>query len=79
MPATSDLITNVPKVLNLSDFIITVIGLDQQLVETVKRRLERMIGTPQEAKKRRIIAWMQRRGHRWEVVSHVLREVELMR
>ena len=52
-------------------------GMDQQLVATIKRRLEGMIRVSKEAQKRRLIAWMQRRGHSWEVILAVMKEVGL--
>lgn len=54
-------------------------GLDQQLLETLRRRQELISNLPVEAQKRRLIGWLARRGHSWSVSASLLAELGLMR
>ena len=40
--------------------------------------MEGMGSLPRETQVRRLVGWMQRRGHRWNVIASVLREVGLL-
>ena len=52
-------------------------GLDQQLLGSVRRQAHLSRGLPPETRRRRLVAWLQRRGHTWGTVSALLRELHL--
>lgn len=54
-------------------------GPEIQLLNSVKAKLDSMTGLPEEAKKRRLVGWLQRRGHPWATVSELLRATSLSR
>jgi len=55
-----------------------VSGFDEQLVQTVQRRHDNMLGNvTSEAKRRRLSDWMRRRGHSWDVLSGVMDQIKL--
>ncbi|KAI3430451.1 hypothetical protein D9Q98_005046 [Chlorella vulgaris] len=49
---------------------------EQVLLEKVRGQWSRMAGLSEEARRRRFVAWMQRRGHQWEDTRHLLRQLE---
>ena len=53
-------------------------GLDRQLVETLQRRLDTMQGVPKQKQVSRLIGWLQRRGHKWDVISAALKQIGLL-
>lgn len=57
------------------DRLDTESGLDEQLIQTIQRRHQSMGALKKEVKSRRLIAWMQRRGHSWDVVSGVMKHI----
>lgn len=46
------------------------------LLQAARRQHQLTTGLPAEARKRRLLGWLQRRGHPWEVVSRVARRLE---
>lgn len=52
-------------------------GFDEQLVRTIQRRLDNMMGNvKKDTKRRRLSEWMQRRGHSWDVITGVLEQID---
>lgn len=51
-------------------------GPEQMLLEGVRRQWERMARLTEEARRRRFVAWMQRRGHRWDDIRGLLHQLE---
>jgi SOS response regulatory protein OraA/RecX len=45
---------------------------ESALLVAARRQYQLTAGLREEARKRRIVGWLQRRGHSWEVVSRVL-------
>jgi len=52
-------------------------GLDLQVLETAQRQAHLTRGLPSETRRRRLVAWLQRRGHSWDTISSLLRELAL--
>lgn len=52
-------------------------GLDLQLLETAQRQAHLTKGMPSETRRRRMVGWLQRRGHSWDTISSLLREMAL--
>ena len=46
------------------------------LLQSARRQHQLTVGLPAEARKRRIVGWLQRRGHPWDIVSRVVRRLE---
>lgn len=47
------------------------------LIDATRRQYQRAgSGISKEAKKRRLVGWLQRRGHSWDDIRHLLRLVE---
>jgi len=46
---------------------------ESALLVAARRQFQLTAGLSDEARKRRIVGWLQRRGHSWEVVSRVLK------
>ncbi|EIE24818.1 hypothetical protein COCSUDRAFT_62226 [Coccomyxa subellipsoidea C-169] len=51
--------------------------LDLQLLETAQRQAHLTKGMPSETRRRRMVGWLQRRGHSWDTISSVLSELAL--
>ena len=51
--------------------------LDLDLLESARRQTEVTRGMPLQTRRRRMVAWMERRGHSWDTISQVLRKLEL--
>ncbi|CAL8464146.1 g3681 [Coccomyxa elongata] len=51
--------------------------LDLQLLESAHRQAHLTRGMPSETRRRRMVAWLQRRGHSWDTISSLLRELAL--
>lgn len=52
-------------------------GLDRQLLEAVRRQAHLSRGLPRETRRRRLVAWLQRRGHTWGTVSALIQELHI--
>ena len=52
-------------------------GFDRQLLAAAQRQAQLTKGLPMETRRRRLVAWLQRRGHGWGTVSALLRELTL--
>ena len=53
-------------------------GFEEQIIQTIQRRLDSMRGSvSKETKRRRVSDWMLRRGHSWDVVNGVMRQVTM--
>lgn len=46
---------------------------ESALLVAASRQYQLTVGLSDEARKRRIVGWLQRRGHSWEVVSRVIK------
>ena len=51
--------------------------LDLDLLESARRQTEVTRGMPLQTRRRRMVAWLERRGHSWDTISQVLRNLEL--
>ena len=51
--------------------------MQAQLVAAAQRRLQMLSRHPKETRRRRLLGWLQRRGHPWGVCRDVLQEVGL--
>eukprot|EP00891_Asterochloris_glomerata_P009741 jgi/Astpho2/9741/Aster-03719 len=51
--------------------------LDLDLLESTRRQTEVTRGMPLQTRRRRMVAWLERRGHSWDTISQVLRKLEL--
>ncbi|KAL4422737.1 hypothetical protein ABPG75_008934 [Micractinium tetrahymenae] len=51
-------------------------GPEQQLLEDARRQWARMERLPEDARRRRLVAWLQRRGHRWDDIRGLLHQLE---
>lgn len=49
----------------------------EDLVRTAKKRVEFNRDVDRQSQRRRLVAWLQRRGHDWNTVASVLRAVDL--
>lgn len=47
-----------------------------ELLGQARRQHALSAGLPQEARRRRLVGWLQRRGHGWEDISRLLRQLE---
>jgi hypothetical protein len=47
------------------------------LLLTARSRLDSMQSLSAETRRRRLVAWLQRRGHGWDVITPLLRLLEL--
>ena len=52
-------------------------GFDQQLLAAAQRQAAQTRGMPLETRRRRMVAWLQRRGHSWGTVSALLKQLAL--
>ena len=50
-------------------------GLDEQLLATAQRQAALTKGLPAQTRRRRLVAWLQRRGHGWSTISALLDRV----
>ena len=46
------------------------------LLQTARARYQLTAGLPKEARRRRLISWLQRRGHAWDDLSRVVALIE---
>lgn len=51
-------------------------GPEQQLLADARRQWARMERLPEDARRRRLVAWLQRRGHRWDDIRGLLHQLE---
>lgn len=51
-------------------------GAEDALLQTVRRMGETMSGLAPEARKRRLVGWLQRRGHSWANIRHLLEQLD---
>ena len=51
--------------------------VDQQLLGSARRQAEASVTLPIEARRRRLVGWLQRRGHDWDTISRVLALLQL--
>ena len=49
--------------------------LKQELVDSAQRQVHLTRGSPLETRRRRLVAWLQRRGHSWDTISAILKEL----
>ena len=49
--------------------------LKQDLVSSAQGQAHLTRGLPSETRRRRLVAWLQRRGHSWDTVSAILKEM----
>jgi hypothetical protein len=49
---------------------------EAELLAAARRQRELTAGLSPEARKRRLVGWLQRRGHPWETVGRVVRQLE---
>ncbi len=56
---------------------VTAAGLKQDLVESAQRQAHLTRGIPSETRRRRLVGWLQRRGHTWDTISAILKELSL--
>ncbi len=49
--------------------------LKQDLVDSAQRQIHLTRGSPLETRRRRLVAWLQRRGHSWDTISAILKEL----
>jgi len=49
---------------------------ESALLQATRRQYQLTAGLPGEARKRRLVGWLQRRGHAWEDISKLLQLVE---
>lgn len=49
---------------------------EADLLAAARRQRQLTASLPPEARKRRLVGWLQRRGHPWETVTHVLRVLD---
>lgn len=47
------------------------------LLEGARRQADLSRGLPHETRKRRLVMWLQRRGHSWDTISGLLEQIEL--
>lgn len=45
------------------------------LLQAAARQYERSSGLPPEARTRRLIGWLQRRGHKWDDIKRVMQHI----
>lgn len=53
-------------------------ALGRELLDAARRRAAAMAGLPAEARRRRLLGYLQRRGHSWGVARQVLQALGLM-
>ena len=51
--------------------------LERHLVDGAHRQAQLSRGLPMETRRRRLIMWLQRRGHDWDTISKLLETVGL--
>lgn len=51
--------------------------MKQDLVGSAQRQAHLTRGFPAETRRRRLVAWLQRRGHSWDTVSAILKELSM--
>lgn len=51
--------------------------VDQHLLGSARRQADFTAGLPIEARRRRLVGWLQRRGHDWETITRVLALLQL--
>ena len=49
---------------------------ERQLLEQARRQHAQSLGLPADARRRRLVGWLQRRGHRWEDISRLLHQLD---
>lgn len=47
------------------------------LLEGARRQADLSRGLPAETRKRRLVMWLQRRGHTWDTISGLLEQIDL--
>ena len=50
---------------------------EPHLLEGARRQLNMSQGLPLETRRRRLVMWLQRRGHSWDTISKLLQQTEL--
>ncbi len=58
-------------------FVHTVPDPRHHLLEGARRQADLSRGLPHETRKRRLVMWLQRRGHSWDTISGLLEQIEL--
>ena len=59
----------------LEEAPVPAAGLKQELVDSATRQAHLTRGSPPETRRRRLVAWLQRRGHSWDTISAILKEL----
>ena len=49
---------------------------ESALLQAARRQWALTVGLPKEARARRFVGWMQRRGHAWDDISRLLQAVQ---
>lgn len=44
-------------------------------MDSAQRQVHLTRGSPLETRRRRLVAWLQRRGHSWDTISAILKEL----
>ena len=55
---------------------VPAVAPEGALLQAARRQFQLTMGLSAEARKRRLVGWLQRRGHTWEVVARVCRRLE---
>ena len=50
---------------------------EAHLLTAARRQLDLSRGLPDETRRRRLVMWLQRRGHSWDTISKLLQQTEL--
>ena len=50
---------------------------EPHLLEGARRQLDLSRGLPAETRRRRLIMYLQRRGHNWDTISKLLQQTEI--
>ena len=46
-------------------------------MDSAQRQVHLTRGFPSETRRRRLVAWLQRRGHNWDTISAILKELAI--
>ena len=50
---------------------------EPHLLDATRKQLEMSRALPADTRRRRVVSWLQRRGHSWDTISKLLQQTEL--
>ena len=56
-----------------------IAAAEPHLLDATRKQLELSRALPADTRRRRVISWLQRRGHSWDTISKLLQQTELAR